>query len=133
MFIPAALGGTEPTSALREAWEVLGNSQARNRMLVILTDGQWWGFQADRLIRAMSESGVITVMALLGGGTEYARGPDGMILRNADGSVTRLPAGARELTEYERHGCKYGAMIDEPLELARLFRRTAESRIREWM
>jgi hypothetical protein len=100
MFLPGAGGGTEPSAAIREAWRVLSESTATNRMLVILTDGQWYGASGDALIRAMTEQGVITVLAGLG-----------ISLGDA------------------LHGCSIGADINDPTELARLFRRVAAERI----
>lgn len=106
MFVPSALGGTVPTSALREAYGRLADSQARNRLMVIITDGDWGGDvrQAHAVIEAMRDEGIITVCALLG---------------------HRVRAG-------EFHSCEYGGHIAEPLELARLFRRVAAERIGAW-
>lgn len=105
MFVPQALGGTEPSSALTEAFRLIAGSQATNRLVIILTDGGWYGGSADRVIAAMNAHHVTTVCALLGL-SEYVR-------ENAD-----------------FHGCTFGAVIDEPAELARLFRRVAADRIR---
>ena len=106
MFVPVATGGTQPLSALREAWQVLGESQARNRLLVILTDGSWYTKDGDRLIAAMADVGIVTVMALLGG---------------TQGDAIPM------------HGCEYGERIKDPLDLARLFRGIAATRIRSWL
>lgn len=105
VFIPSAMGGTMPKSALMESIRVLGGSPAMNRLLIILTDGMWFGgygkYDADELIHGMNELGVTTVMALLG--------------RHAGENL---------------HGCQFGAHIDEGEELALLFRRVAAERIR---
>jgi hypothetical protein len=100
MFVPLAMGGTEPSAAIREAWKVLAESQATNRLLIVLTDGQWYGHQGDKLIRAMTASGIVTVLAGLG--------------FHVGGAL---------------HGCSEGADVNNPIELARLFRRVAAARI----
>ena len=97
MYVPDTMGGTEPTTAIKEAWKVIGESQARNRLLIVLTDGAWHTANGDKLIEAMGESGVVTVMALLNASPR------------ADGTGPSL------------HGCQFGAVIADPLELARLF------------
>ena len=103
MFVPRPLGGTEPLSALTEAYGRLANSSARNRLMVILTDGDWYTEQGAEVIAAMNDAGIVTVCALLG-----------------NDAGTSL------------HRCTYGARIDDPLELARLFGRIAHERIGAW-
>ena len=74
MFVPAATGGTVPTSSLKEAYRLLAESDVRNRMCVILTDGSW-SYRDDcvAVIEAMNSVGVTTVMGLMGS----AAGTDG--------------------------------------------------------
>lgn len=111
MFVPVAMGGTMPGSAIREAYRVLDGSDARNRLFVILTDGDWFGdLTNDELIQTMSKSGITTVCALL----------------DAHGHISR------GLSQPNYHRAEYGAVIDDPLELARLFRRVAADRISSW-
>lgn len=105
MYVVPATGGTVPDSALREAWQVLGESQARNRILLILTDGDWYQVQADRLIEAMNGRGIITILAFLG----------------APGR------------QFDQHGCQHAACIVNPIELARLFNRIAQKEVRKWL
>jgi hypothetical protein len=107
MFVPQALGGTEPTSAIEEAWKVLSESEARNVLLVVLTDGHWYTRRGDQIIASMNNRGVTTVMARLG-----ARG---------------------DLEHGELHGCHYGTGVNDPQALAMLFRRIAVERIASWM
>jgi hypothetical protein len=110
MFLLADWGGTEPQSALEEAHRILADSNARNRLMVVMTDGGWWNSgknrSSDNMIAAMNQAGITTVAALLGSGVNVAT---------------------------DRHGCTYAASIDEPLELARLFRRVAEAQIGQWL
>jgi hypothetical protein len=110
MFEPQAMGGTEPKSALLEAFRVLAGSSVRNRMVIMLTDGEWWGQQADTVIAALNESGVTTVLAKLGG---------------------YVPAGFTP-TPGSDHGAQYAANIDDLGELPRLFRRIAIEQIGRW-
>jgi hypothetical protein len=108
MFKLEAWGSTEPKLALDEAHRLLANSQARNRLLVILTDGRWHERydrpgRNDQMIDAINSAGVITTIALLG-----------------------------SVAGTDLHHCRYGATIDDPLELARLFRRVATDQIGRW-
>lgn len=103
MFTPAAGGGTNPVNALTEAYRLIADSRCRNRLVVILTDGDWSNTTAQRaeeIIAAINAAGGVTVCALLG---------------NRAGSNT--------------HGCRHGAHIDNPSELARLFRRVAAAQM----
>jgi uncharacterized protein with von Willebrand factor type A (vWA) domain len=106
MFVPHASGGTVPESALVEAFRLIAGSQERNRLVVILTDGAWSGWRNDDIIRAMNEHGVITVCALLGVNPEFVEQYGGF------------------------HGATFGAIVNDPTELAPLFRRVAADRIR---
>jgi len=107
MFVPQALGGTAPLTALTEAFRLIAGSDAKNRLVVILTDGSWTGTtQSETVIRAMNEHGVTTVCALLGAGGMFGHETSDL------------------------HGCSFGGPIDDPLELARMFRRIASDRIR---
>jgi hypothetical protein len=107
MFVPGGLfGGTRPKSALQEALGVLAGSVAKNRLCVILTDGEWFSYdeaEEEALVEGMNALGVTTVIALLG--------------RDAGDDL---------------HGCRFGAHIDRPEELALLFQRVAAERIRGW-
>lgn len=99
MFVPQAGGGTEPKSAIREAYRLLSGAVAKNRLFIILTDGDWYGNGGnDSTIKALGDEGVTTVCALLG--NEIAK-PD------------------------DHHGCQHGAVIAQPSELALLFRKVA--------
>jgi len=104
MFVADAMGGTLPTSALAEAYRITADSPARNRLVVILTDGEWGeGAVAGQLIAGLNEAGVVTVLAALG---PYAKD-------NA-------------------HGCTHFARIEVPADLARLFGTVAAEQIGAW-
>jgi hypothetical protein len=110
MFQLEAWGGTDPNSSLEESYRLLADSSARNRLVVILTDGQWWEPSGStnkrtpqQVIAAMNQAGIITAMALYGAGA----GEDG-------------------------HGCRHAANINNPHDLARLFRQVAAARIADW-
>lgn len=108
MFRPNSMGGTDPRSVLVEAYRVIAGSDARNRLVVILTDGGWSNEQrAERVIDAMNEAGVTTVFAELGGYTPPGGTTNG-------------------------HHCQYAANIDDLSELARLFKRVAAEKIAAW-
>lgn len=105
MFIPEALGGTNPQSVLHETFRLLAGSATQNRVVVILTDGQWSNrSKCDEVIRSMNASGITTVCALIG--------------------VNGTP---------DSHACQVFAHIDDdPAELARLFRKVATDRMLSW-
>jgi hypothetical protein len=97
LFVSHPGGGTNPHSALIEAYRLLSESTRRHRLAVILTDGSWsQNEQSEQVIRAMNEAGMITVCALLG----PVAGPS-------------------------FHECSHGDRIDDPSGLARLFARVA--------
>jgi len=104
MFVPRAKGGTNPESALREAFRVIAGSAARSRLVIIMSDGDWNSSQPDAIVRALNECGVTTVLAVLGG------------------------SGA--ITPDAQHGCQYAEHIADPAGLARLFRKVALDRVR---
>jgi hypothetical protein len=115
MYVPDALGGTDPSSALREAWTILAGSEARNRLMVVMTDGDWSGVvvrtpaggayldsrKSDELVEAMREAGVATVMAFLPNAYTAQDKPVPM------------------------HGCEFGGRIDSLDDLPRLFQHVA--------
>lgn len=114
MFIPDAQGGTNPTSALTETFRVIAGSQTRNRLVVILTDGEWSGRTSDDIIAALNAQGVITVLARLS--DEWTKQ---YMVRHGETA--------------SNHGCTHVADIDDPAELARLFKRVAAERIKaQW-
>jgi hypothetical protein len=107
MFVPNAYGGTQPQSAIREAYRLLTGAEAKNRLFIVLTDGDWFSTGSvpdrnDELIDALNAAGVTTVSVLL---TSSSYG------------------GANH------HHCQYGARIDDPADLARLFRSVALDRM----
>ena len=107
MFVLEPWGGTQPKESLEAAYRAMVESQARNRLVVILTDGGWWNGSGknsnDKIIAAMRAAGMTTIIALYGDGS----GEDA-------------------------HGCEFAGSIDDPLELARLFKRVAADRIGKW-
>lgn len=107
MFVPSAQGGTMPKTAIREAFRLLTAATAKNRLFIIMTDGDWYTSKVENeMIAQLGSTGVATVFARLGG---HFR------------------------DESNLHGCQYGASIDEPAELARLFRTVAAERISAWL
>jgi hypothetical protein len=103
MVVPDDMGGTNPESALSEAWLIIGNSEARNRIVVVMTDGAWSGNERnEQLIGAMRNAGVATVMAFLP--PKY----EGL--------------GPREVP---MHGCEFGGRIASLDDLPRLFQHVA--------
>jgi uncharacterized sporulation protein YeaH/YhbH (DUF444 family) len=106
MFVPQAGGGTAPRSAIREAFRLMSGADAKNRLFIVLTDGDWFedGNESNELIAAMGAMGVTTVCALIGDATR---------------------------TE-NFHRCEYGGKLNDGSDLARLFRTVAIDRIASW-
>jgi hypothetical protein len=107
MFHPQAWGGTDPESALREAFAHLANSPALNRLVIILTDGDWYGGQGDLVIAAMREFGITTVLAYLDTSQVV-----GMV------------------TQPDPHGVEFFKEIAVPGDLALLFRDVALAKMK---
>jgi hypothetical protein len=103
VFTPQAWGGTNPHSALVEAYRLMTDSQATNRVVLILTDGDWEAkIDNDAVIASLNRAGVLT--ALAGYGYLSASGLD--------------------------HGTTVAERIDRPGDLARMFGRLAAEQIR---
>ena len=62
-------GGTDPTTALRQAMLVLRKSHEPNKVLVSVTDGQWAGDDRDQaaMMRNMHQVGVVSMLLGLDG------------------------------------------------------------------
>lgn len=94
-------GGTDPTSALRQAERILTKSQSPNKVLITVTDGQWGGgTQGEetrrRLLKHLHSIGVTSMLLGLNG----ARGRHGKHyhLEGHDiGSISELPKAALKL------------------------------------
>jgi hypothetical protein len=57
-------GGTEPYDALRYAKYVLANSDKAIKIIIAITDGQWYdGDKSNTVLRELRRSGVITALA----------------------------------------------------------------------
>ncbi len=103
IFIPHLEGSTDATNALREAYRVVTDSQATNRIILVLTDGQWWGADvAGRALVAAGDEGAVT--CVVGMGSEGKK------------AVTPNFAGAQ-----------HTAHIDEASELVPVFKALAEA------
>ena len=109
MFNLTSWGGTDPESALVAAFHLLAESTARNRLLVILTDGDWYGPGGDKLIAACREAGIVTVLAYMP--TDY-------------GIAGHTP---------NAHGVEFFKEIGEPRDLAIMFRDIALARMGQWL
>jgi hypothetical protein len=114
MFVPDALGGTDPTSALNETFRVVAGSEVKNRLVIILTDGEWYGTSADRVIDALNAQGITTVLARL------------------DNGYSKQLAALHPDRAPRDHGATFAADINDPSDLARLFRRVATERFKSW-
>lgn len=99
----SSLGTTNPEKCLREGAKLFDGTRAANRLLVIVTDGQWDResiLPSHELIDAYNKAGVMT--ALFGVGT-YNSSDTG---HKAD-----------VVAENGDHHCQYAADLSNPLEL----------------
>jgi len=61
--VPSAYGGTQPYSAIEDAFRVLGTTKSKLRLLIIITDGAWGSMEQNHdLIRQANAAGVVTVL-----------------------------------------------------------------------
>ena len=103
MFIPYLEGSTDATNALREAYRIVADSQATNRIILVLTDGQWWraDIAGQALVAAGSEGAITCVVGL---------GPEG-----------------KKVVGPGFAGAQHTAGIDEASELVPVFKALAEA------
>jgi hypothetical protein len=76
--VVSSSGGTNPYYALKETERIMGNSNAKTKLVFILTDGSWWG-NNDEIIEKMKRQGTYVSVVWLGS-EEYAK----QILSNPD-------------------------------------------------
>lgn len=87
-----ASGGTDPDEACDQARMILHYSKMKHKILLFITDGEWYGGGADTAIRDFKKHGVLTALAYIetggyGGGmkshgcevAETLNGSDGLI------------------------------------------------------
>lgn len=57
-------GSTEPLPALIQAKSILANSTRSVKIMLTITDGEWWGSdKADNIIKELRNAGVVTALA----------------------------------------------------------------------
>lgn len=63
-------GGTEPVKALRYARSVLAQSNRAIKILIPITDGEWYRSEdSDDIIRNLRKGGVLTALGMIGAGS----------------------------------------------------------------
>ena len=71
IFVPELEGSTNPVPAAREAHRIMAGSMAANKVVIVLTDGDWNGYdQTEAALRACQGEGATVAVVGLGG---YAR------------------------------------------------------------
>jgi len=115
MFVPTAYGGTDPAEALYEAHRIIAGSEAPNRIVLILTDGEW--------NKGGAYGGTV-------GGTDQQRAA--MEALNAEGACTALAVlGASASAADPDHGQQITRRLTNLDGLALLFREVASRMIEE--
>jgi hypothetical protein len=67
LFLPHLESSTNPTPACREAHRVVTGSPAANKLVIVLTDGQWWDVStAQQALTACKAEGATTCIIGLG-------------------------------------------------------------------
>ena len=64
-------GGTDPHYGLIETERIMLASQRPTKLVVLLTDGQWYGDDSDKIIARMKEQGCLVVVVFLGQVSDY--------------------------------------------------------------
>ena len=96
-------GGTDALPALQEATRILAASERRHKMLIALTDGQWYpgvdmyGLTADEYITKLNDAGVHTALGYITE-TEDRRGNPHPVEQQKEW-----------FDKYGHHGCRYEA------------------------
>jgi hypothetical protein len=116
MFVPSPWGGTDPVSALSGAFHHLAASPARNRLMLMLTDGEWYGTKGDDLILAMRSLGITTALAHMEDSSAQAAW---------DAYLKAHPGKADERPTPSTHHVEFFESILEPSDFALLFRNVA--------
>lgn len=88
--VPHAYGGTNPRTAIEDAFRILGTTKSRLRLLIIITDGAWSRADlGDALVAQANAAGVVTVLVGLD----------------------------RAFDIYGRHNCQIARDLNEPKDL----------------
>ncbi|CAB5220347.1 vWFA domain containing protein [uncultured Caudovirales phage] len=90
------LGSTDPEWVIRESAKLFDGTRAKNRLLVIITDGSWDSSDPDQLVESYNKGGVKT--ALFGVGSARS-------------------AGHGVVAQYGSHGCQYAADLYDTTDL----------------
>jgi hypothetical protein len=88
MFVPNLEGSTEPTEACREAHWIMAGSDKANKIVLCLTDGQWFdAAKALPALRACQDEGALLVIVGLGSNAGYVK--DGFAGADMTALITR--------------------------------------------
>lgn len=90
-------GGTNPVDGLNQAMRILSASQRSNKLLIVLTDGEWsmpfdeFGLTSEDYIKRMNDAGFLTALGYI----------DGYLQDRIE-----MGADINTLVEQNRHGCR---------------------------
>lgn len=104
-------GGTDPTRGLQQAARILGNSSKSQKLLIVLTDGEWfssvddYGMSADNYIARMNDVGVTTALGFM-----VEANPE--IYKIGEGWVPATPEDVAQKIRENAHGCRLVAPAD---------------------
>lgn len=101
-------GSTEPLPALIQAKSILANSTRSVKIMLTITDGEWWGTEkADNIIKELRNAGVVTALAYV-----YSI-PDWM---DSEQRANRTPK------EINSHGCEVAMAVSDTSQLYHIAR-----------
>lgn len=121
--MPRQLGdSTEPVDALRYARQVLLSSKRSVKLMIILTDGEWWSPKpSENIIRQLRSQGVTTALGFI----EFE--PEWRKVYRTDNQEPYAPTAQ----SVNAHGCEVGVhltQVNQLHELARAIVRTSIQR-----
>lgn len=104
-----ASGGTDPSSSLQHARRIFTTSKLPNKLLLIITDGDWYNDKVnDALVHGMHQEGVMTAMGFL---PTYGGRP-------------------ANKAQVKSHGCKVVEIIQTPDDILSLARACVSEMLR---
>ena len=108
-------GGTDPKDVIEEVYRTLPHVEARHKIFVAITDGQWHGDTYGQLMDELRHQGIVTIGVVLNPSL-------------ANPAVTGDPKVMKETTEackaqLEVMGTEYGAYMGDPHGMVPLFER----------
>lgn len=122
VFVPQVGGGTDPTELIGELWQRLPAVQARHKIVIAVTDGQWRS--GGQAMKELAERGVVTVGVVLDQNLNVV--PGGNEARSKmEIEQYRAKRRAQAREKIEDMGVTYAEIMDNPHDMVPLFDKVA--------